>query len=79
MEPEALLLDEPLSALDTGTRNSFRGTFSEISSAGMISKVIVDVGAPFVTAITRRSLMDMELEPGIEVYLTFKVVDVRVF
>ncbi|MGC9313238.1 MAG: tungstate ABC transporter ATP-binding protein WtpC [Sediminispirochaetaceae bacterium] len=77
VRPEDILLS--LHPIESSARNSFRGTISEITSAGMISKVVVDVGVPFVTAITRRSLMDMELKPGTEVFLTFKAVDVHVF
>lgn len=68
-----------LHPIESNARNSFRGTISEITSAGMISKVVVDAGGPFVTATTRRSLMDMELKPGTGVCLTFKAADVHVF
>ncbi|MFP3927640.1 MAG: TOBE domain-containing protein [Desulfobacteraceae bacterium] len=34
---------------------------------------------PFVAVITRRSFLDMGLQPGVDVFLTFKAVDVHVF
>jgi molybdopterin-binding protein len=39
----------------------------------------VDMGIPFVAAITRHSFLDMSLRQGMDVYLTFKAADVHVF
>lgn len=48
-------------------------------AAGIVLRITVDAGLPFVAAITRRSFLDMDLEPGKKVFLTFKATDVHVF
>jgi len=63
----------------TSARNPFQGKAEDISDAGIIVRITVDVGVPFVAAITRRSFLDMGLKQGMQVFLTFKAVDVHVF
>ena len=65
--------------IESTARNSFRGKIEEISDTGTIVRVKVNAGVPFVVAITRRSLVDMRLRTGMDVFVTFKSTDVHTF
>ncbi|MFW6115199.1 MAG: tungstate ABC transporter ATP-binding protein WtpC [Thermodesulfobacteriota bacterium] len=77
IRPEDILVS--LSPLESSARNSFHGKVEDISDAGIIVRITVDIGVPLVAAITRNSFLDMGLKQGMEVFLTFKAVDVHVF
>lgn len=68
-----------LNPLESNARNSFQGRVQDISDAGVIVRIMVDVGVPLVAAITRHSFLDMGLQQGTDVFLTFKAVDVHIF
>jgi len=77
VRPEDVLLS--IKPTESSARNSFKGEIQDISDTGTIVRITVNVGVPFVAAITRRSFLDMGLNQGMEVFLTFKAVDVHVF
>jgi molybdate transport system ATP-binding protein len=77
IRPEDILVS--LSPFESSARNSFQGRVEDISDAGTIVRITVDVGVPLVAAITRHSFFDMGLKQGIEVFLTFKAIDVHIF
>jgi molybdopterin-binding protein len=77
IRPEDILVS--LRPIKSSARNSFKGKIQDISDAGTIVRITVDVGVPFVAAITRRSFLDMGLKQGTEVFLTFKAADVYIF
>lgn len=77
VRPEDILVS--FSPIASSARNSFQGEIQEISDAGIVLKITVDAGIPFVAAVTRRSFLDMELNQGKKVFLTFKATDVHVF
>lgn len=77
IRPEDILVS--LGPLQSSARNSFEGEIQDIADAGIVLRITVDAGLPFVAAITRRSFLDMDLEPGKKVFLTFKATDVHVF
>ncbi len=77
IRPEDLLVS--IKPIESSARNSFQGEIKEITDTGTVIRITVDVGVPFVAAITRRSLLDMGLKRGMKVFLTFKAVDVHVF
>jgi len=77
IRPEDVLLS--IKPIESSARNSFKGEIQDISDTGTIVRITVNVGVPFVAAITRRSFLDMGLNQGMEVFLTFKAVDVHVF
>jgi molybdate transport system ATP-binding protein len=68
-----------LHPIESSARNSFTGRITRIQDEGGIIKVETDVGVPLIATITRRSLDDMQLCIGKEVYLTFKATDVHAF
>ena len=77
VRPEDILIS--LKPIDSSARNSFIGKIENISNTGIVVRITVDVGIPFISAITRRSCVDMGLKKDMKVYLTFKAVDVHVF
>lgn len=77
IRPEDILVS--LSPLESSARNSFQGKVQDISDAGIIVRITVDVGVPLVAAITRHSFLDMGLQQGMNVFLTFKAIDVHIF
>lgn len=77
IRPEDILVS--LAPIESSARNSFQGEVQDISDAGIIVRITVDIGVPFVAAITRRSFLDMGLKHGTNVFLTFKAMDVHVF
>ncbi len=77
VRPEDILVS--LMPIESSARNSFRGKITDISDTGAIVRITVDAGIPFIAAITRRSFQDMGLMMGMDVYLTFKAVDVHIF
>jgi molybdopterin-binding protein len=65
--------------LKSSARNSFQGKVEEIANGGMMVKVWVNVGIPFMAMLTRRGCQEMDLSEGDHVYLTFKATAVHVF
>jgi len=65
--------------LESSARNSFQGKVEEIANGGIMVKVWVDVGIPFMVMLTRRGCQEMDLAEGDHVYLTFKATAVHVF
>ncbi len=76
LRPEDILISkEPVK---TSGRNMVKGQIVNISDLENTSRVIVDVGKEFSVVITKRSLSEMALEVGEEVYITFKASSVHV-
>ncbi len=67
----SLSLDKPHS---TSVLNVFPGTITEIGPMGDAAQVdvLVDIGVPLIARITRRSVDDLGLKPGVEVYAMVK-------
>jgi len=77
VRPEDILISrEPVVS---SARNSFRGTITDIMNTGMVIRVTVDAGIPFVSVLTRQGYDQLQLREGEEVYLTFKAAAVHVF
>lgn len=58
---------------DLSVLNCFRGAVVEIGAdSGPQVDVLVDIGCPLWARITRRSVRDLGLEPGVEVYALIK-------
>jgi molybdopterin-binding protein len=77
IRPEDILVSrEPLHSI---ALNCFQGRIADIANRGSIVYVTVHVPPDFICMITRRSLEEMALETGQEVYITFKASAVHVF
>ena len=62
----------------TSARNLFRGTVTEVGALGAFARVGLDVGGvPLVAAVTTRSVQEMGLQEGSNVYATFKALGVH--
>ena len=77
VRPEDILLSrEPI---QSSARNSFKGTITDIVNNGMVIRVTIDTGIPFVSVLTRQGFDHLKLKEGENVYLTFKASAVHVF
>ncbi len=77
IRPEDILISR--GELSSSARNSYRGKITQIVDRGSLIYVTVCVPLPFVVIITRRSLTEMALEIGMEVYIAFKASAVHLF
>ncbi len=65
-----IIISEEL--LESSAINKLKGTIREMHIAGSGLEVVVDAGVEFVVSISQHSKTTMHLEPGKEVWLTFK-------
>ncbi len=77
IRPEDILISR--GEIHSSARNSYRGKITKIVDRGPLIYVTVCVPLPFVVIITRRSLVEMALEVGMEVYIVFKASAVHLF
>jgi molybdate/tungstate transport system ATP-binding protein len=71
IRPEDIVLSR--TALESSMRNHFRGRIESIRDYGIACEVRCRVGTTeLISHITRGSLLDLELEEGAEVYLSWK-------
>lgn len=77
IRPEDILISR--GELRSSARNSYKGRITRIVDRGSLIYVTVSVPLPFVVIITRRSLIEMALETGMEVYIAFKASAVHLF
>jgi molybdate/tungstate transport system ATP-binding protein len=78
IRPEDIVISRK--ALSSSMRNSFRGIVTGILDQGFYYEVHLLVGAvTFKSLITKRSLFELKLHEGAEVYLSFKASAVHTF
>ncbi len=77
IRPEDILISKK--EIETSARNSFCGEITEAKNMGAIVRVVVDVGVPFVVALTKQSYEDMGLLCGVRVWVIFKASAVHLF
>jgi len=75
VRPEDILLSTK--ALKSSARNVFKGKIVGITDLGGIAKITVDAGKKFSIQITKKSLTEMKLTVGAEIFLAFKASSVR--
>jgi len=75
VRPEDIILSKK--AVASSARNVFKGKIVEIADFGSVVKLKVDAGKEFVVQITKRSFVEMELNVGSTVFLTFKASSVH--
>jgi len=59
-------------AEQSSARNHLRGAVAAITPAGVLTKVMVDVGFELVALVTRQAVADLGLKQGDEVFAVFK-------
>ena len=77
IRPEEIVISREL--LHSSARNCLRGHIVDLKDRGTLVYVTVQVPPDFVCVATRRSLEEMELREGMEVYIAFKASAVHVF
>jgi len=77
IRPEEIVISK--GPFRSSARNSFCGRIVNIADRGTVVYVTVRVPPDFTCVITRRSLEEMELREGLEVYIAFKASAVHVF
>jgi len=76
IRPEDIILSR--SPVSSSARNVLEGRIVEVSDLGSIVKLRVEVkGLSFMVQITKRSFLEMQLNLGTKVFLTFKASSVR--
>lgn len=75
VRPEDIIVSKK--TISSSARNVFKGKISEISDFGPVVKLKVDAGKEFVVQITRRSFVEMRLNVGSPIFLTFKASSVH--
>jgi tungstate transport system ATP-binding protein len=76
VDPQDVLLSAQ--ELASSALNRFHGTISRIEDVNGTLRVFVDVGADFCAVISKRSFLDMRLNIGTPVWVTFKASAVKV-
>jgi molybdate transport system ATP-binding protein len=59
-------------AEQSSARNHLPGVVSDVTPAGVLLKVTVDVGFELVALVTRQAVEDLELKKGAEIFAVFK-------
>jgi molybdate/tungstate transport system ATP-binding protein len=77
IRPEDITLSKRM--ITTSARNEFKGRITQIYDLGQVIKLTVDVGEHLVLVLTRQSFLDLELNIGKEVYVSFKATAVNLF
>jgi len=70
VRPEDILVSTK--PLESSARNVFKGRIIGITDLGSTARLTVDAGKKFSVQITKKSLTEMKLNVGSEVFLTFK-------
>lgn len=79
IRPEHVVLSLTNPQATTSSRNIFSGTIVKIVQLGQFTKVYLDCGFPLVASITHQSLEDLILQPGTQLFASFKATAVHVF
>lgn len=77
IRPEDILVS-PESFISSA-RNRFAGTITHIADRGSVLYITVNLPPDFVCLVTHRSLEEMKLTEGQQVYITFKASAIHVF
>ena len=77
IRPDDIIISQ--SPLKSSMRNVLRGKISDFIDMGSLVSLMVEVnGLSFVTLITKRSFIEMKLDRGKEVYISFKASSVHI-
>jgi len=77
IRPEDIILSK--GTFVSSARNVFKGTVIKIIEEGKSSKVVLDIGIPITALITKKSLTEMGIDLGTELYAVFKTMAVKVY
>ncbi len=57
---------------ETSARNTFKGPITAMTPVGNLVRIEIDCGFPLVGVVTARTVAEMGLEPGVELFASFK-------
>ena len=77
IRPEDIILSK--GTFISSARNVHKGIVTDIILDGNSAKVVLDIGIPLVALITKKSLNEMAIEKGLELYSIFKTMSVKVY
>lgn len=75
VRPEDIILS--LKPVETSARNQLKGRIVSVEDNENVVRLKIDVGKPFMVQITKRSLVELNLGLGSEVYISFKASSVE--
>jgi tungstate transport system ATP-binding protein len=75
VSPEDIIISK--AHIESSARNQLKGKIESIEEIGGIVRLRVNTGRVFTVQVTRRSLKEMELNVGTEVWLSFKASSVE--
>jgi tungstate transport system ATP-binding protein len=70
VRPEDIIVSK--TPIETSARNNYSGRIVGVEESGSVIRLRIDAGRIFIAKITRRTLTEMELNVGSEVYISFK-------
>jgi tungstate transport system ATP-binding protein len=76
IRPEDITLS--LARTSTSARNSFAGQIKRVVATGPLTRIELDCGFPLVALVTRMSAQELGLEPGRQVFASFKATAIHV-
>ena len=77
IKPEDIILSK--GSFKSSARNVHKGIVSDVIINGNSAKVILDIGIPLIALITKKSLVELSIEKGDELFGIFKTMSVKVF
>lgn len=77
IRPEDIILSK--GTFISSARNIHKGIVADIFIQDSTAKVVLDIGIPLVALITKKSLTDMSIEKGCELYAVFKAMAVKIY
>ena len=77
IRPEDIILSK--GSFISSARNVHKGIVSDIILNGNSAKVILDIGIPLVALITKKSLVELSIQKGDELFAIFKTMSVKVY
>jgi molybdopterin-binding protein len=76
IDPENIILS--LTDLKCSARNVMKGTVRDITNDNLSAKILLDVGIPIQILITKRTLDEMAIKNGDELFAVFKAMSVKI-
>jgi len=77
IRPEDIILSK--GTFVSSARNVLKGAVVNITEEGTSAKVVLDIGIPIMALITKKSLVEMSIGIGSELYAIFKTMAVKVY
>ena len=77
IRPEDIILS--LEPFTSSARNIFKGTVVDLIENDDGVKVILDIGIPIMSLITKKSMENMKISKGSDLYAVFKTMSINVY